>query len=1021
MLRRLPSAALLSCVAALAACGGGGGDSSPTPPDNGQDNGQAEPIPTTFAIRLTIAEGAGAGAGGSVSVVVGSSAAQTVSAGVGLSIDFSSGTDVRLLAVPNGGYAFSGWTLTGGLSCEGGLLRDLACELDVDLAAAGDSPSIGAAFATVATTLVVSVAGDGGSVEAVVAGDALVTVGVSGQGFSFSVEATATLTAEPDPGYRFAGWTGACGRAGMEVSCVLNAGRVGDAEVGAAFDLVATTLTVSAGDGGSVETVVRGADAMTVGAGMSDSFAFDVESTATLTAVPAGGYVFAGWALSPGGLSCPDAECAVPDGTLGPVAATATFTAFLSGLLVSVAGPGAAGGSVAVDFGDGFPTGEASHRDAFSTSTVVTELASVMLEAEWADGYAFSGWRLSVGLSCDGGGLADNRCTLVADLDAFSDPATVVAAFELVATTLTVSAGADGSVAAVVRGADAMTVGAGESDSFAFDVESTATLTAVPAGGYAFDGWALSPGGLSCPDAECAVPDGTIGLVAATATFTVATAMLAVSVAGPGAAGGSVAVDFGDGSPQGMASQDDAFSTPTVVVDLPEVMLTATAAAGYAFSDWTPTGGLSCEAETDTNVCELDVDLAAAAAGSPSVVAAFGLVATTLTVSAGAGGSVAAVVRGADAMTVGAGESDSFAFDVESTATLTAVPAGGYAFDGWALSPDGLSCPDVECAVPDETLDPVAATATFTVVTAMLAVSVAGPGAAGGSVAVDFGDGSPQGMASQDDAFSTPTVVVDLPEVMLTATAAAGYAFSGWTPTGGLSCEARTDTNVCELDVDLAAAAAGSPSVVAAFGLVATTLTVSAGADGSVAAVVRGADAMTVGAGRVRQLRLRRRVHGHADGRPGRRLRVRRLGAVAGRAVVPGRRMRGARRDDRPGGRHGHLLQGRPGHADGERRRRRLGGGRLPWRRHADGRRRTRGVRLQCQVHGHADGGGGARSRLRVLRLDAVAGRPVLRGRAGCQPMRAGARLGRRRRRRLGQGRLSGTRMGGPGLGVGVR
>ena len=64
--------------------------------------------------------------------------------------------------------------------------------------------------------------------------------------------------------------------------------------------------------------------------------------------------------------------------------------------------------------------------------------------------------------------------------------------------------------------------------------------------------------------------------------------------------------------------------------------------------------------------------------------------------------------------------------------------------------------------VPVQTAGPVAATATFTAATAMLAVSVAGPGAAGGSVAVDFADGSPQGAASHGDAFSTPTAVTEL-------------------------------------------------------------------------------------------------------------------------------------------------------------------------------------------------------------------------------------------------------------------
>ena len=151
----------------------------------------------------------------------------------------------------------------------------------------------------------------------------------------------------------------------------------------------------------------------------------------------------------------------------------------------------------------------------------------------------------------------------------------------------------------------------------------------------------------------------------------------------------------------------------------------------------------------------LEVDLAAAAAGSPSAEAAFGLVATTLTVSAGDGGRVTAIVRGAAADPVGAGASEEYAFDVESSATLTAEPADGYALSGWALSPGGLSCADEEpvCMVPVQTAGPVAATATFTAATAMLAVSVAGPGAAGGSVAVD----SPTAPRKARPATATPS------------------------------------------------------------------------------------------------------------------------------------------------------------------------------------------------------------------------------------------------------------------------
>ena len=815
-----------------------------------------------FGLVATTLTVSAVGDGGRVTAIVRGAAADPVGAGASEEYAFDVESSATLTAEPADGYALSGWALSpGGLSCAD---EEPVCMVPVQTA----GPVAATATFTAATAmLAVSVAGPGaagGSVAVDFADGSPQGAASHGDAFSTPTAVTelagTTLTATADPGYAFSGWAPAGGlscEAGTDDNvCVLEvdlaAAAAGSPSAEAAFGLVATTLTVSAGANGSVAAIVRGAAADPVGAGASEEYAFDVESSATLTAEPADGYALSGWALSPGGLSCADEEpvCMVPVQTAGPVAATATFTAATAMLAVSVAGPGAAGGSVAVDFADGSPQGAASHGDAFSTPTAVTELAGTTLTATADPGYAFSGWAPAGGLSCEAG-TDDNVCVLEVDLAAAAAGSpSAEAAFGLVATTLTVSAGDGGRVTAIVRGAAADPVGAGASEEYAFDVESSATLTAEPADGYALSGWALSPGGLSCADEEpvCMVPVQTAGPVAATATFTAATAMLAVSVAGPGAAGGSVAVDFADGSPQGAASHGDAFSTPTAVTELAGTTLTATADPGYAFSGWAPAGGLSCEAGTDDNVCVLEVDLAAAAAGSPSAEAAFGLVATTLTVSAGAnGGRVTAIVRGAAADPVGAGASEEYAFDVESSATLTAEPADGYALSGWALSPGGLSCADEEpvCMVPVQTAGPVAATATFTAATAMLAVSVAGPGAAGGSVAVDFADGSPQGAASHGDAFSTPTAVTELAGTTLTATADPGYAFSGWAPAGGLSCEAGTDDNVCVLEVDLAAAAAGSPSAEAAFGLVATTLTVSAGANGSVAAIVRGADQRT--------------------------------------------------------------------------------------------------------------------------------------------------------------------------------
>jgi uncharacterized repeat protein (TIGR02543 family) len=95
-----------------------------------------------------------------------------------------------------------------------------------------------------------------------------------------------TLTAQTDPGSRFAGWTGAC--IGSGATCTFTA-TVGRDTVNARF-VKQATLTVRRSGRGVVTSDLGG-----LACGATCSATLDDGAAVTLRAVPARGRVFAGW------------------------------------------------------------------------------------------------------------------------------------------------------------------------------------------------------------------------------------------------------------------------------------------------------------------------------------------------------------------------------------------------------------------------------------------------------------------------------------------------------------------------------------------------------------------------------------------------------------------------------------------------------------------------------------------------------------------------------------------------------
>jgi len=161
---------------------------------------------------------------------------------------YVAGTVVVATATPDAGYLFRGWT--GDLS---GTENPTTLVLDAD-------KSVGAQFAR--PTLVVT-AGSGGSVDPA--------------GGTYDAGSVVTLTATPDPGFAFVGWSGDLSGAQNPATLVMD----DDRSVTASFAPL-VTLSLSSATGGSIVLDPPGGS-------------YTQGTVVMLTATPDLGYLFAGW------------------------------------------------------------------------------------------------------------------------------------------------------------------------------------------------------------------------------------------------------------------------------------------------------------------------------------------------------------------------------------------------------------------------------------------------------------------------------------------------------------------------------------------------------------------------------------------------------------------------------------------------------------------------------------------------------------------------------------------------------
>ena len=596
--RRMACAALLSCAAMLAACGGGGGSSTAPP-----ETMPPETMPPAAQAALTVTAGGSASGGGSVSVAVGSGVAGVVGAGASSSVA-AAGDTVTLTATAADGWAFAGWTLSGGLACADGPAGN-PCTLAAGSLSADATAT--AAFEAVQRTLTVT-AGPGGSVAVKIGVADVMEVGAgSSQGFAVSVLSETTLTAVAAAGYESAGWAlslgglACAGETATEV-CALPAGSLtADVTATAAFGIVTYRLSVDPGANGEVAVTVGSGPAVTVGAGTTRGFSVDVSSEVTLTATATDSqrHRFTGWALSGGNglLACAASNpCMLAAGSF---TADATATAVFAAVFAMEVSAGA-GGSVAVTVGGG---AAGSVTAGNSTDVAVAAGSAVVLEALPANPNVFAGWTGA----CAGAGA---RCEL-----APTAGASAAATFGSVAMTLAVSAGAGGGVDVVIGQAATRTVGAGSESTYVVAAASPAALTARPGFDRLFERWTPLGGlELPCADPAAAVCELDAGSASGGAAATFRTRQSALTVSAGD--GGSVAVSVGD-----LAVTVTAGSSTDVAVAVDDaVALAAMPAVSARFVHWALSDGLACAGGLEASPCMLarvGADGSAAAVFSP--------------------------------------------------------------------------------------------------------------------------------------------------------------------------------------------------------------------------------------------------------------------------------------------------------------------------------------------------------------------------------------------------------------------
>ena len=342
----------------------------------------------------------------------------------------------------------------------------------------------------------------------------------------YDSDTSVTLTATPDTGATFTGWSGDC--TGTAETCTVT--------MSAAQSVTATftdldqeySLTVSKSGSGTVSSTPSGIDCGTV-----CRYQFSNSTEVTLSATPASDYTFDGWS----GACTGTGACTVTmDATKNVTAIFKAISKYT--LTVSRRGSGVVTSDVA-----GINCGS-DCSESYPSDTAVT------LTATPANGYYFGGW--------SGACTGTDACTVT-----LSAAQTVIATFKANPILMVRRIG-NGTVSSDVAGIDC-----GSDCKESYSNGTTVTLTATPASDYTFNGWSGACTGTSTCTVTMDVSKNVVATFKAIPKYA-----LRISRRGGGTVSSDVAgVDCG-------RDCSESYLSGTVVT------LTATPATGYYFGGW---------------------------------------------------------------------------------------------------------------------------------------------------------------------------------------------------------------------------------------------------------------------------------------------------------------------------------------------------------------------------------------------------------------------------------------------------